>query len=59
MMTAALRQAFDETVHVAAARCCLETALAHCKALAAGGQLTETDRYDINETFAALAARGW
>lgn len=57
-MFSALEQAFDCDT-VAPARCCLESALAYCEALADGGQLKQDDRHTVNETFAALAARGW
>lgn len=57
-MNAALDQAF-EAEHLAAARCCLETALECCRSLALGKQLAPRDRLRVNETFAALAARGW
>jgi len=58
-MNAALDQAFEETEYLAAARCCLETALVHCRTLAIGKQLERRDQHRVNETFAALAARGW
>lgn len=57
-MNSALEQAFDAGT-VAAARCCLETALVCCRALAADGALLCDDRLTINETFAALRSRGW
>ncbi len=58
-MNAALDQAFEETEYLAAARCCLETALECCRSLALGKRLEPRDRLKVNETFAALAARGW
>lgn len=59
-MNNALDQALDcETLGIAAVRCCLETALAHCGALAKGKMLEERDEWRVNETRLALYTQGW
>lgn len=57
-MTEALNQAFEAET-LAAARCCLETALACTKKLAKSGRLQAADVFAVNETRMALTARGW
>ena len=40
-------------------RACLHTALSATRRLAAAGKLEADLRAEVNETFAALAAKGW
>jgi hypothetical protein len=54
----ALDQAF-ESQNVAAARCCLETALSAAQELARIGGATEELGMALNETRVALMSRGW
>jgi hypothetical protein len=54
----ALDQAF-ESDNVAAAKCCLETALSAAKELARIGGATDELGLALNETRVALMARGW
>ena len=55
---AALESAFDSDTP-AAARCCLQTALAATKRLAKAGRLTQDTELAVNEACAALRTRGW
>lgn len=54
----ALDQAFESET-VAAAKCCLETALSAAQELARIGGATEELGMAVNETRVALMARGW
>lgn len=59
-MNAALTESLEcQSLGVAAVRCCLETALAHCRALADGGMLEQRDEYEVNECRMALSSQGF
>ena len=58
-MHTALTQAQDEDRFISAARSCLETALAHCQALATAGKLVAYDQARVEEVQSVLARRGW
>lgn len=59
-MNAALVESTEcQSLGVAAVRSCLETALAHCKALADGGQLRPSDRYEVTCTRTMLREQGF